>query len=91
MSWLYFDPTIVAALLRHRGGRLRWLTAETGGLGATSHGVHFGVNRLGLITVYAKDIGGLQAWEQRLWSAHNVTPDGGVSRELFAAHGGYAR
>ena len=24
-------------------------------------------------------------WEQRLWSAHNVTPEGGVSRELFAA------
>jgi hypothetical protein len=85
MSWLYFDPVIVAALLRHRSGKLRWATGETGVLGATNYGVHFGVNRLGLITVFAKDIGGLQAWEQRLWSAHNVTPDGGVSRELFAA------
>jgi hypothetical protein len=84
-SWLYFDPTIVAALLRHRSARLRWFTGETGSLGATNYGVHFGVNRLGLITVYAKDIGDLQSWEQRLWSAHNVTPDGDVSEELFAA------
>lgn len=85
MSWLFFAPTIVSALLRHRSAKLRWATEETGSLGATGHGVHFGINDLGLITVFAKDIGGLQPWEQRLWSAHNVTPDGGVSRELFAA------
>lgn len=85
ISWLYFEPTVVMALLRHRGAKVRWLTGETGGLGATAHGVHFGINQLGLITVLAKDIGGLPAWEQRLWSAHNVTPDGGVSEELFAA------
>lgn len=85
MTWLYFEPAIVSALLRHRGARLRWATEETGSLGATRYGVHFGINDLGLITVFAKDVGGLQPWEQRLWSAHNVTPDGGVSRELFAA------
>lgn len=84
-AWLYFEPTVVAALLRHRGGRLRWATEETGAVGATAYGVHFGVNRLGLITVFAKDIGQLKPWEQRIWAAHNVTPDGGVSEELFAA------
>jgi hypothetical protein len=84
-SWLYFEPTLVSTLLRHRGACLHWHSQETGGLGATSSTVHFGVNALGLITVFAKDIGRLPPWEQRLWSAHNVTPDGGVSRELFAA------
>jgi hypothetical protein len=64
---------------------LDWYSQETGSLGATTSTVHFGINALGLITVYAKDIGSLQHWEQRLWSAHNVTPEGGVSRELFAA------
>jgi hypothetical protein len=83
-SWLYFDPTVVSALMRHRGATLHWYSAETGALGASTN-VHFGVNRLGLITVFAKDIGALDPWEQRLWSAHNVTPDGGVSAELFAA------
>ena len=85
MSWLYFEPTLVSTLLRHRGAQLHWYSQETGGLGATSWTVQFGINTLGLITVYAKEIGRLPPWEQRLWSAHNVTPDGGVSRELFAA------
>jgi len=83
-TWLYFDPTIVSTLMRHRGASLHWYSAETGGLGASTS-VHFGVNRVGLITVFAKDIGALDPWEQRLWSAHNVTPEGGVAEELFAA------
>jgi len=84
-GWLYFDPKVVATLLEHRGGKLSWYTQETGSLGATSFGVHFGINELGLITVYAKDIGQLPPWEQRIWSACNKTPEGGVSAELFAA------
>lgn len=83
-TWLYFDPTVVSTLMRHRGASLHWYSAETGSLGASTS-VHFGVNRLGLITVFAKDIGALGPWEQRLWSAHNVTPEGGVANELFAA------
>lgn len=85
VAWLYFVPTVVSPLLRHRGARLSWYSQETGSLGATSGSVHFGVNDLGLITVFAKDIGRLDPWEQRIWSAHNVTPDGGPSRELVAA------
>jgi hypothetical protein len=85
MAWLYFEPTLALSLLRHRSGSLGWYTGETGMIGATAFGVHFGVNDLGLITAYAKDVGSLKTWEQRLWSAHNVTPDGGVSKELFAA------
>lgn len=84
-TYLYFNPGIVSALLRYRGGHLRWFTAETGGLGATASGIHFGVNALGLINILAKDINRIDAWEQRIWAAHNVTPEGGVSRELFEA------
>lgn len=85
IEWLFFAPTVVLPLMRHRGARLRWYSQETGSLGATSDSVHFGLNNLGLITVFAKDIGQLAPWEQRIWSAHNVTPEGGVSAELFAA------
>ena len=31
--------------------------------------VHFGVNRVGLITVYAYDIARLPVWQQRTWAA----------------------
>jgi hypothetical protein len=83
-TWLFFNPSIADALLSRRGSKLFWYSAETGALGAAEP-VHFGVNALGLITVFAKDIGALAQWEQRLWSAYNVTPEGGVSTELFAA------
>lgn len=84
ISWLYFDPAVASTLLRYRGAHLGWYSRETGALGV-SRGLHFGVNALGLITIFAKDIGRLPPWEQRLWAAHNVTPEGGVSEELFAA------
>lgn len=85
ISWLFFTPALVQALQRYRGGTLHWYTQETGALGATRDSLHFGLNELGLITVFAKDLGNLAAWEQRIWSAHNVTPEGGVSKELFSA------
>ncbi|MCF1455325.1 hypothetical protein ACQZ61_20900 [Agrobacterium vitis] len=83
-TWLFFNPSVADALLCRRGSKLHWYSAETGALGANEP-VHFGLNSLGLITVFAKDIGQLPQWEQRLWSAYNVTPEGGVSSELFAA------
>lgn len=85
MTWLYFKPELALALQRYRGGRLHWHSQETGALGATRSTLHFGVNGLGLITVFAKDVGDLHGWERRVWSAHNATPEGGVCDELFSA------
>ncbi len=50
-----------------------------------THGVHFGVNELGLINVYAKDIGLLPEWQQQIWAGYNITPEGGVSNKLLAS------
>jgi len=47
--------------------------------------VHFGVNKLGLVNVFAKDIGYLPQWMQTIWAGFNVGPEGGVSEELLAA------
>ena len=44
---------------------------------------HFGVNREGIINVYAYDIAKLPHWQQRIWSGHNATPEGQVSSELL--------
>lgn len=43
------------------------------------------MNDIGLVNVYAKDIGILAEWKQRIWAGFNVGPDGGVSKELLAA------
>ncbi len=84
--WLWFRSSIVNELLGLRGFSLEWYTAETGGIRSTSGCVtHFGINFSDLITVYAYDIARLDAWEQHIWAAHNVVPDGKVSNELLAS------
>lgn len=84
--WLWFRSDVVNELLRHRGFSQKWYTAETGGVCSTSgHATHFGINSSELITVYAYDVARLACWEQLIWCAYNVVPEGGVSKELIAA------
>jgi hypothetical protein len=83
--WLWFRSSVVSDLLNHRGFSLKWYTAETGGIVSTSgYSTHFGINTSDLITVYAYDVVRLAAWEQHIWAAHNVVPEGKVSSELLA-------
>ena len=84
--WLCFRPTVIPALIDRRGGSLRWYTRDTGAV-ACSPGddVHFGINVIGLVNTYAKDVALLPEWQQRVWAAHNVNPDGKLSEELKAS------
>ena len=87
-SWLWFRPDLVPALIERRGGSLEWYTRETGGVkGSPDYRVHFGVNSLGLLNAYAKDVALLPEWLQRVWAGFNVSPEGKVSSELFLAQG----
>lgn len=84
--WLWFRSSVVNELLGYQGFSLEWHTADTGCVDSTSgYRTHFGLNASDLITVYAYDVARLQPWEQRVWAAHNVVPEGGVSNELLAA------
>jgi len=84
--WLWFRSSVVNELLALRGFSLEWYSAETGGIRSTSGYVtHFGINSSDFITVYAYDVARLAAWEQHIWAAHNVVPDGKVSNELLTA------
>lgn len=86
-KYLWFSPNLASTLIARRGGHLEWYTSETGGISASpeTSPVHFGVNHLGLITVYAYDVARLPLWQRRLWVAQNLSPDGGVSAELLEA------
>jgi len=85
-QWLWFRPDVINKALEFRGSMLRWYTAQTGGIDFGAGGnVPFGVNDLGLVNVYAKDIGNSHIWQQQIWVGFNVAPDGGVSRELLMA------
>lgn len=85
-KWLWFKPDVIVALIHRRGGALYWYTKDTGKVCCSpDYNVHFGVNKLGLINVFAKDIALLPDWQQQIWSGFNVTPEGGVSSELLAS------
>lgn len=86
--WLWFKPDLIPALIDRRGGSLEWYTRETGGVkGSPDDEVHFGINSLGLVNAYAKDVGLLPEWLQRVWAGFNVGPEGKVSAELLSAQG----
>lgn len=85
-KWLWFKPDLVMALLSKRGSSLNWYTKDTGSVScAPAWDVHFGLNDLGLINVYAEDIGNLPLWQQQIWAGYNIAPEGGISRELYAS------
>jgi hypothetical protein len=82
--WLWFRTDVMNTLLRFRGSHLLWYTMDTGGIACSpDYNIHFGVNNLGLINVYAKDIVLLPEWQQKIWAGFNVGPEGGVSAELL--------
>lgn len=83
-KWLWFRPDVICSLLENRNAALSWCTRDTGLIAGGPHGgILFGVNDLGLVNVYAKDVYLLPFWQQREWRAHNLTPDGKVARELL--------
>lgn len=85
--WLWFSPQLVTTILARRGSSLTWYTQQTGSIACIpGYGVHFGLNEIDLITVYAHDVARLPEWQRRIWAGFNVTPDGGVSRELLSSH-----
>lgn len=85
-KWLWFKPEVIMALSHRRGGKLSFYTQQTGSVSCSyGHKVHFGVNDLGLVNVYAKDIGLLPDWQQQIWAGNNISPEGGVSSELLAS------
>lgn len=81
--YLWFKPTVVQAILGYPKAILGWYTEDTGELGLKGRTVHFGVNLEGLINVYAKDIALLPEIDKKIWVAYNVSPEGGVSKELL--------
>lgn len=84
--WLFFRSGIVNELLKHCGFSMEWCTSETGRIHSTSgYHTHFGINSADLITVYAYDVAKLPSWEQHIWAAYNVAPEGKVSIELLAS------
>lgn len=84
--WLWFNPDVIGTLLSIEGVTLQWFARYTGGIGMFSEPmVHFGQNKIGLINVYAYDIGRLAEYWRKLWAGANVSPEGSICKELLCA------
>lgn len=84
--WLWFRSDVINAVLDLSYFSFEWCTSETARIKSTSgYYIHFGINSSDLINVYAYDIARLPAWEQKIWHAYNVLPEGKVSKELLSA------
>ncbi|WP_047492739.1 hypothetical protein [Terriglobus sp. TAA 43] len=81
--WLWFNPDVINKMLEFRGMSLDWFTADTGQVIGPNGRLVFGINELGLVNVYAKDLRYQPNWEQQIWAGFNVMPDGKVSKELM--------
>lgn len=84
-QWLFFRSGVIPTLLEIRNSTLSWFTRDTGAVQCGNNSIHFGVNDIGLISVFAKDIVDLPGWLQSRWKGFNVIPEGGPSRELLAS------
>lgn len=84
--YLWFSSQVINVLSEQRGGGLSWYTRDTGVVSCSpDYKVHFGINKIGLINVYAYDVASLPNWQQRIWASCNLSPDGAVSEELLSA------
>ena len=81
--WLWFNPDVVNRICSMNRPSLVWESQNVGIVGCGQYHIPFGVNKKGLVSVYAKDIAALPVWMQEIWAGYNIPPEGGVSKELL--------
>lgn len=85
-GWIWFRTSVLRTLLSRDNVTFQWFSRDTGSIGPSPvTRVHFGINDHHLVVVAAKDIAELPEWTQRIWAAHNLPPEGGLSVELHAS------
>ncbi len=84
--WLWFHLNVINDLLKKPSAVLNWYSENTGNVGgAWNRSVHFGVNSIGLVNIYAKDIGNMEEIDKKVWARHNISPEGPPSAELLSS------
>ncbi len=82
-GWLWFRNTVIRELLIRENSYFKWHTHDTGSIGPSCvTEIHFGMNELQHVNVAAYHMARLPEWVQQIWVAHNIAPEGGLSREL---------
>lgn len=82
-GWLWFRNTVLRELLNRENMSFEWHTHDTGSIGPSCvTKIHFGINEMRHVNVAAYHMARLPEWVQQVWVAHNIPPEGGLSKEL---------
>lgn len=82
-GWLCFTNSVIRELLNREHSYFKWHTHDTGSIGPSCvTEIHFGLNELHHVNVAAYQMAQLPEWVQKIWVAHNIAPEGGLSLEL---------
>ena len=82
-GWLWFRNTVLRELLNRGKISFEWHTRDTGSIGPSCvTKIHFGINEMRHVNVAAYHMAKLPEWVQQIWVAHNIPPEGGLSKEL---------
>ncbi len=82
-GWLWFRNSVIREILSREQSEFKWYTHDTGSVGPSCvTELHFGLNELHHVNVAAYHMARLPEWVQQIWVAHNIAPEGGLSREL---------
>ncbi|MFM2199245.1 MAG: hypothetical protein RLZZ505_2677 [Verrucomicrobiota bacterium] len=82
-GWLWFRNAVIRDLLNRENSFFKWHTHDTGSIGPSRvTELHFGLNELHHVNVAAYKLAELPEWVQKIWVAHNIPPEGGLSYEL---------
>jgi hypothetical protein len=82
-GWLWFRNSVIRELLNKERSFFKWCTHDTGSIGPSCMTqLHFGLNELHHVNIAAYKMAELPEWAQKIWVAHNIPPEGGLSYEL---------
>jgi hypothetical protein len=82
-GWLWFRNPVIRELLNREHFHFKWYTHDTGSIGPSCvTEIHFGLNELHHVNVAAYQMAQLPEWVHKIWVAHNIAPEGGLSQEL---------
>lgn len=85
-GWLWFKPKVIEEILNNKKNNINWFSEDTAQISIPYEGrIPFGMNNIGLITVYMDDLKYLSERWKIFWLKYNVTPDGKGSKELLSA------
>lgn len=81
--FLYFEPSLISSLLRDPRGHIDWWSFDSGKIGIGQTNFPFGVNELGKIVIYARDITRIAHWFLIKLKSHNIVPEGGIGDAFY--------